>query len=99
MKDTNKSNIIICRCSDLSLQKIEDLIAQGYCTFEEIKRISRLGMGPCQGRTCIHIVLREISRITGTPISELIPGTYRPPIKPIKIGMIAEATLKEGYDD
>jgi len=83
-------NTIICRCSDLTLSKIRELIQEGYTSFDEIKRISRAGMGPCQGRTCNQLILREISIITGKPISELIPGTYRPPVKAIKLGAIAE---------
>lgn len=83
-------NTIICRCSDLTLSKIRGLIQEGYTSFDEIKRISRAGMGPCQGRTCNQLILKEISNITGKPMSELIPGTYRPPVKAIKLGAIAE---------
>ncbi|MBM7613745.1 (2Fe-2S)-binding protein [Alkaliphilus hydrothermalis] len=86
----------ICRCSDLTLQDIRDLINKGYNTFDELKRISRVGMGPCQGRTCLPLVLRELSIATGKPISELCPGTFRPPIKSIKLGAIADHTLEEG---
>ena len=82
-------NEIVCRCSDLSKQDIKNLIEQGYTTFDEIKRISRAGMGPCQGRTCMPLIIKEISRITGKPITEIIPGTYRPPIKAISLGEIA----------
>ena len=53
-------NTIICRCSDVTLKEIRDLIAQGYVTYDEIKRITRIGMGPCQGKTCGQLVLREI---------------------------------------
>ena len=38
-------NTIICRCSDVTLRKSE-LIKDGYVTFDEIKRITRAGMGP-----------------------------------------------------
>ncbi|SCY10951.1 (2Fe-2S)-binding protein [Alkaliphilus peptidifermentans] len=91
-----KENIIICRCSDLTQQDIRDLINQGYTTYDEIKRISRVGMGPCQGRTCLPLVLREISIATGKPISEISPGTFRPPVKSIKLGAITEGALEGG---
>lgn len=100
MKD-QADNIIVCRCSDVTLSDIRELIRKGFTSFDEIKRISRVGMGPCQGRTCGQIVLREISVATGKPISELHPGTYRPPVKSIKLGAIAEQALKEeehGHD-
>jgi bacterioferritin-associated ferredoxin len=89
------SENIICRCSDLSLDEIRALIAKGYTSVDEIKRIARLGMGPCQGRTCIPLVLGELSRALGVPVSELSPGTYRPPVRAIKLGAIAD--YEEGH--
>ncbi|WP_051569087.1 (2Fe-2S)-binding protein [Alkaliphilus transvaalensis] len=86
----------ICRCSDLTLQDIRNLIAKGYTTFDELKRVSRVGMGPCQGRTCMPLVLRELSIATGKSIAELSPGTFRPPVKSIKLGAIAAHAFEEG---
>lgn len=83
-------NTIICRCSDITLKEIRDLIKQGYTSLEEIKRISRAGMGPCQGRTCGQLILREIANYTGKNISELKPCVSRPPVKGIKLSQIAE---------
>jgi len=90
---------IVCRCSDVTLKDIRVLIAKGYTTFDEIKRISRVGMGPCQGRTCAQIVLREISLATGKPISEIMPGTYRPPVKAIKMGAVSDYVMGGGAHD
>jgi len=85
-----EDNTIVCRCSDVTLSDVRSLISKGYTTFSEIKRLSRIGMGPCQGRTCMAIVVKEISIMTGKPMSEILPGTYRPPIKAIKLGSIAD---------
>lgn len=92
-------NTIICRCSDVTLKEIRDLIKQGYDTFDEIKRITRVGMGPCQGRTCTPLVLKEIANITGKPLSEIMPGTFRPPVKSIKLGEISDNYLDGGDID
>lgn len=92
-------NNIVCRCSDLTKEDIRGLIEKGYTTFDEIKRVSRAGMGPCQGRTCMPLILREISIITGKPISEIMPGTYRPPVKAITLGQIVAATREGGSED
>ena len=54
---------IICRCSDVTLGRVRELISQGYTSMDEIKRITRLGMGPCQGKTCSLLVMRELSLI------------------------------------
>lgn len=83
-------NTTICRCSDISRNEIRELIKQGYTTLEEIKRISRAGMGPCQGRTCGQLILREISSITGKKMGELENFNNRPPAIGVKISEIVK---------
>lgn len=84
-----EENTIICRCSDITLKEIRDLIRAGYTTVDEIKRISRAGMGPCQGRTCGNLILREIEAYAGINISELKVSTSRPTVKGIMLSQIA----------
>lgn len=83
-------DVIVCRCSDVSLGQIRKLIRNGYTTFDEIKRLSRVGMGPCQSKNCGPIVLKEISAMTGKSMEQLTVGTYRQPIKSLKLGEIAD---------
>ncbi len=83
---------IICRCEDLTLKDIRETISQGYNTLEEIKRATRCGMGPCQGRTCLPLVAAELARATGRRIEEILPCTVRPPLMPLKLETIAGAT-------
>lgn len=91
MKD---ENTIICRCSDVTLKEVRDLIKQGYTTYDEIKRITRIGMGPCQGKTCGQLVLREISAATGKSIKELKLHMNRPPVVGVKLDLIVEEAKK-----
>ena len=80
---------IICRCNDLTVEDIRNYIAQGYTSVDELKRVTRLGMGQCQGRTCIPIVMGELSRALGVPIADLEPANFRPSVKSIKLGELA----------
>ncbi len=41
----SEKDIIICRCEDVTLEDIHRCLDQGYTTFEELKRILRVGMG------------------------------------------------------
>lgn len=88
-------NTIICRCSDVTLKQVRDLINDGYVTYDEIKRITRIGMGPCQGKTCGQLVMREIANMTGQNIRDIKFQTTRPPVVGVKLGLIA----KEGKKD
>ncbi|MEO0096503.1 MAG: (2Fe-2S)-binding protein [candidate division WOR-3 bacterium] len=74
-----KNNFIICRCEDITYKEIEDLIKKGF-TLEEIKKLTRCGMGYCQGRTCFNILIRLLNLCE----QNLIPKK-RPPLKPIAI--------------
>jgi hypothetical protein len=88
----------LCRCNDLDLDYIRDLMKKGFTSIDEIKRVSRLGMGPCQGRNCIPLVLGELSRFLGKPVSELNPGTYRPVVRSVSLGAVAEY-VEEAQDE
>lgn len=85
----------VCRCSDVTLEDVQTLIKMGYHTFDEVKRLLRTGMGPCQGKNCTPIILRELSLITGKPIEELMPGKYRPPVKAVSIGALTDQEGEE----
>jgi BFD-like [2Fe-2S] binding domain. len=86
---SGQEKVVICRCEEITLDEIRAWIDRGYDTFNELKRVLRVGMGPCQGRGCQDIILREISRMTGKPLDEVEAGTVRPPVKPIKVGLLA----------
>ena len=88
MSTVNEEDIIICRCEDISLADIRRLIKRGYATIDEIKRLSRAGMGPCQGKTCRLLLMQELARSTGRPMAEIALGTFRPPTKPFKLGLL-----------
>ena len=90
-----KEKIIICRCNEVTQKEIEDLIDNGITDMEEIKRLTRIGMGPCQGRTCIPLVAGIIARKTGKKIEEIkIPAT-RVPVRPVLMGVLAGDTDEE----
>ncbi len=91
----NKVNVV-CRCEEVEIEEIREWIARGYDTFDELKRERRVGMGPWQGLGCRDIIMREIARATGKSVAEVDPGTIRPPVKPIKIGLLAKDYVEEG---
>ena len=84
-----KANVI-CRCEEIEIDEIRKWIAAGYTEFDELKRMPRVGMGPCQGRVRRDIILRELAKATGRNVADIAPGTIRPPVKPIKISLLAE---------
>lgn len=87
--------VIICRCNDVTEEEIVKLLEEGVDDIELIKRLTRIGMGPCQGRTCIPLVQSLIARKTGRPVEEVEPPTYRHPVKPVRMGVFAGEEVEE----
>ena len=85
------AQIIICRCEDITRERILACIADGYETLDEIKRITRAGMGSCQGSTCRNLIASELSRAYGLPMEEILMPTFRPPVRPVSLGALADA--------
>jgi len=77
---------LVCRCEDITLEEIRRVIALGFRTIDEIKRFTRAGMGPCQGRTCRLLIAQELSNYYGIPMEEILMPTFRPPVRPVKLG-------------
>ena len=85
---------IICRCEDVTREDILAAINDGCRTLDEIKRITRAGMGPCQGRTCRNLIAQELARIYGISVEDVLMPTFRAPVEPVNIGVLAEACQK-----
>ncbi len=80
---------IVCRCEDVSLAEIEEAIEEGYTEIEALKRHLRVGMGPCQGRTCTPLIMSILARKTGTDKRKIEVPIYRPPAVPTPIKTFA----------
>lgn len=82
---------IICRCEDVTREDILAAINDGCRTLDEIKRVTRAGMGPCQGRTCRNLIAQELARIYGISVEDVLMPTFRAPVEPVNIGVLAKA--------
>jgi NAD(P)H-nitrite reductase large subunit len=84
-----KKKAIVCRCEDISLEDVEKAIDEGYTDIEELRKKLRIGMGPCQGRVCIQLVMKILEKKTGKEIGKINLPSSRPPIIPVCLGSIA----------
>lgn len=95
---------IICRCEEISYEEIEEVLINGARSPDDIKRLTRCGMGPCQGKICTALVANIIHQETGTPITAIPLPRMRMPISPIKLETLATgdstfSTVKSVLDE
>jgi len=80
---------LVCRCEELTRAEVEVGIAAGGTDIRTLKVMTRLGMGPCQGRMCWPAMARYIAQRTGKTYEDIGPLSVRPPIKPATLGTLA----------
>ncbi|MCK4364642.1 MAG: (2Fe-2S)-binding protein [Thermoplasmatales archaeon] len=84
-----KKKAIVCRCEDITEEDVLNAIEEGYTDIEELRKVLRIGMGPCQGRVCIQLVMKLLEKKTGKKVSKASLPTSRPPIVPVSLGTLA----------
>jgi NADPH-dependent 2,4-dienoyl-CoA reductase/sulfur reductase-like enzyme/bacterioferritin-associated ferredoxin len=79
----------ICRCEEVTAGEVRAAIRQGAVTLDALKTRTRVGQGPCQGRTCGPILARMIAQETGRSVAEAGMFHARPPVKPVPLAALA----------
>jgi hypothetical protein len=79
---------LICRCESVTLAAI-DASLDGVGSAGALKRLTRVGMGRCQGRFCGPTVIDRIAQATGRPVTPLSGFAPQPPFRPVPAGVIA----------
>jgi NADPH-dependent 2,4-dienoyl-CoA reductase/sulfur reductase-like enzyme/Fe-S-cluster-containing hydrogenase component 2/bacterioferritin-associated ferredoxin len=79
---------IVCRCERVTAGEIRELIRQGYRDINEIKAVSRAGMGSCGAKTCTDLIHR-LFRDEGIPDAEVTDQINRPLFMEVPLGVFA----------
>jgi len=83
-----EDDIIICRCERVRAGEIRSLIRQGYRDMNEIKIVSRAGMGACGSKTC-NAMIHRLFRDENVPEEEIVESTKRPLLIEVPLGIFA----------
>lgn len=87
----NNDDKIICRCEDITESEVLEAIEKGAATADEVKRLTRAGMGHCQGRTCRRLVNQILTRKLGQNPEDQKAVTQRSPLQPISLKILADS--------
>ncbi len=81
------NDVIICRCEGVRLSEIEQAIREGASAVPGVKKRTRAGMGPCQGRVCQRVV-RQLLQQPPSEAGESPDALQRSrsPVRPTLLG-------------
>ncbi|MFW9947255.1 MAG: (2Fe-2S)-binding protein, partial [Candidatus Odinarchaeota archaeon] len=88
-------DIIICRCERVSVGEIRKWIRYGVRDFNELKALTKAGMGACGGKTCTPLINR-VFREEGISNDQINQGTNRPLFIEVPFGIFAKVKEKKG---
>lgn len=79
----------VCRCEGVAAAELKHHIAAGIGAIGSLKRLTRAGMGRCQGRYCSSTIARMLADATGQAPNEYEFLAPRAPLKPIPLAALA----------
>lgn len=75
-----------CPCRGISTDAAYAAIGSGWATADAVKRATRIGFGPCQGRRCIPWLAERLELPLDDARAQITP---RPPLVPVPISLLA----------
>jgi len=79
----------VCICEDVTAKELAQGIKEGFESLETLKRYSTVTMGPCQGKQCHGNAARVTAALRGVSRVETGLTTYRPPVQPVPLAVLA----------
>jgi thioredoxin reductase len=90
------------RPAAMQARSLKTMLADGPVNQDQIKRLTRSGMGQCQGRRCRDQVAMMLAVEAGTELAELPLATHRAPVRPLPLKIIADweesEEMRDGWD-
>jgi NADPH-dependent 2,4-dienoyl-CoA reductase/sulfur reductase-like enzyme len=86
----------ICRCEGATAGAVRALVAEGRRDVNEIKALSRAGMGPCQGRFCALTLGEVVARAAGAAPDAPDATRQRAPFRPVTLAELASLAPEAG---
>jgi thioredoxin reductase len=78
---------------DQPAQRARDLASlanEGRINQDQVKRLTRAGMGPCQGRRCREQIGAALAEASGVALSAIPLPSYRAPVRPLPLAAFAD---------
>ena len=80
----------LSRPAPMCARSLETLLQDGPANPDQIKRLTRAGMGVCQGRRCRDQVAMLLAMESGTAFGTIPLATHRAPVRPLPMKIMAD---------
>ena len=80
----------LIRPAPMCARSLETLLSDGPANPDQIKRLTRAGMGVCQGRRCRDQVAMLLAIEAGQPFGSIPLATHRAPVRPLPLKIMAD---------
>ncbi len=74
-----------------SARSAASLLQDGPFHPDQVKRLTRAGMGHCQGRRCREQIALMLAVASGQPPAAIPLASYRAPVRPLPLGVLADS--------
>jgi NADPH-dependent 2,4-dienoyl-CoA reductase/sulfur reductase-like enzyme len=81
---------VVCRCEGVTHRDLVEAMTDGVSSPGAVKRVTRAGMGKCQGRYCGPVLTEMEARRRGVPVSERSGFAPQAPVRPVPLGDVAQ---------
>jgi sarcosine oxidase subunit alpha len=89
--DKIPDDAIVCRCERVAAGEIRTLIRKGIRDLNQIKAITRAGMGACGSKTCENLIL-QLFKEEGVAPEEVTLSTLRPLFAEAPLGVFSNSS-------
>lgn len=76
------------RWEQMSSRSLQTQLQDGPVDPDQVRRLTRVGMGQCQGRRCREQASLLLAAESGTDIAEVPFMSYRPPVRPLPLNVM-----------
>ncbi len=78
----------LCLCERVTIGEVRALVRKGVTDINQIKAVTRAGMGACGSKTC-ETIIKSVFRQEGIPIEQVTVNTKRPVFVEVPLGILA----------
>ena len=80
----------LSRPAPMCARSLDTLLQDGPANPDQIKRLTRAGMGVCQGRRCRDQVAMLLALESGKPFGSIPLASHRAPVRPLPLKIMAD---------